>query len=104
MSGGVFSTSRIARKALWKFIGDGFLSSVAAIFARFLFLRSAIAPVHSAFGFLKPALSPARSAATQEPISPITGAAIATLLSISVGEISTCTNLFGSAPHVFPFQ
>ena len=48
---------------------------------------------------------PASSAATQEPMSPISGAAIGTLLSISVGEMSIWMNLRSaplSPPQVLP--
>src|SRR5258705_3467785 len=38
-------------RSLWKFIGAGSFASVSAIFATFLFLRSAIALIHSAGGF-----------------------------------------------------
>src|SRR5690348_17795853 len=37
-----------------------------------------------------------------EPMSPISGAAIGTLLSISVGEISIWMNFLGIAPQVLP--
>ena len=67
----------------------------------FFSLRSAIAPVHSALGLANPDLMPASRADMQEPMSPITGAAIATLLSTSVGEMSTWMNCFG-APQVLP--
>src|ERR1700675_3563889 len=82
-------------------MGTGFWSSMAAIFARFLSLRAWMDAVQSALGLLKPDLIPARSAETHEPMSPITGAAIATLLSISVGAMSIWMNFFG-APQVLP--
>ena len=50
-SGFALTMSRTTLSALWKFIGDGFFASVSAIFATFLFLRSAIASSHSAGGF-----------------------------------------------------
>ena len=66
-------------------------------------MRSAIAPVQAASGLLWPFVSmPFSSADTQEPMSPISGAAIATLLSISVGEMSIWMNFFGIAPQVLP--
>src|SRR5258708_40048647 len=74
---------------------------MAAIFARFLSLRAWMDAVQSALGLLKPNLIPARSAETHDPMSPITGAAIATLLSISVGAMSIWMNFFG-APQVLP--
>src|ERR1700730_6316408 len=74
---------------------------MAAIFARFLSLRAWMDAVQSALGLLKPDLIPARSAETHESMSPITGAAIATLLSISVGAMSTWMNFFG-VPQVLP--
>ncbi len=74
---------------------------MAVIFARFLSLRAWMDAVQSALGLLKPELIPATSAETQDPMSPITGAAIATLLSISVGAMSIWMNFFG-APQVFP--
>src|SRR5512132_1830953 len=94
--------------ALWKFIGDGFLASVSAIFVWFLSLRSAIAPVQSAGGLAQLEPMPATSADTHEPMSPITGAALGTLLSASVGEMSIWMNCLppGSfapaAPQVLP--
>ena len=107
-SGCSLTVSRITFSALWKFIGDGFFASVSAILVRFLSLRSAIAPVQSAGGLCQP-----------EPIACVergdaradvadTGAAIATLLSASVGEMSTWMNcclpasLEPAAPQVLP--
>ncbi len=45
---------------------------------------------------------PSSRAATQEPISPTTGAAISTLLSISLGSMSIWMNFFGASPQVLP--
>ena len=53
-SGFALTMSRTTLSALWKFIGVGFFASVSAIFAMFLFLRSAIASSHSAGGFGQP--------------------------------------------------
>src|ERR1700730_18408041 len=58
-------------------------------------------PPHPALGLLKPDLIPARSAEAHDPMSPITGAAMATLLSISVGAMSIWMNFFGP-PQVLP--
>src|ERR1700737_3641062 len=74
---------------------------MAAIFASFLSLRLWLVSAHSLPGLLKLDLLPGRSAEKHDPISPITGAAIATLLSISVGAMSIWMNFFG-APHVLP--
>src|SRR5882762_6006617 len=74
---------------------------MVAIFARFLSLRAVMDAVQSVLGLLRPDLIPSRSAATHDPMSPITGAAIATLLSISVGAMSIWMNFFG-APQVLP--
>src|ERR1700722_4310760 len=74
---------------------------MAAIFARFLSLRAWMEAVHSVLGLLKPDLISASSAETHDPMSPITGAAMATLLSISVGAMSIWMNCFG-APQVLP--
>src|SRR6478609_2328865 len=104
-SGFALTTSRITLSALWKLIGDGFLASVSAILARFFSLRSPIAPVQSAPGLAHLSPRPFTSAATHEPMSPTSGAAIGTLLSISVGEMSTWMNLRSAAlapPQVLP--
>src|SRR4051794_41979616 len=45
---------------------------------------------------------PERSAATQDPISPTSGAAISTLESISFGSMSIWMNFFGASPQVLP--
>lgn len=61
-----------------------------------------MAPVQAASGLPWPPLRmPLSSADTQEPMSPISGAAIATLLSISVGEMSIWMNCLGT-PQVLP--
>jgi hypothetical protein len=94
--------------ALWKFITGGFFASVSAILVRFLSLRSAIAPVQSDGGLFQPEPMAWLNAEMQEPMSPITGAAMATLLSASVGEMSTWMNcclpasLEAPAPQVLP--
>ena len=100
-SGRALTASRMTASALWKFIGDGFSASVAAIFDRFLSLRSAIAPVQSAGALAQFESMPPSSADTQDPMSPISGAAMATLLSISVGAMSIWMNCFGP-PQVLP--
>ena len=95
-------------RALWKFIGEGFFASVSAIFVRFLSLRSEMAPVQSAGGLLQPEPIAELNAEMHEPMSPITGAAVATLLSGSIGEMSTwmiCAlvgSLDEAAPQVLP--
>ena len=101
--------SRTTLSALWKFIGDGFFASVSAIFATFLFLRSAMASSHSAGGFGQFASDAARACAdTHEPMSPTTGASMRTLLSASCGEMSIWTNFWppqslgSSPPQVLP--
>ncbi len=77
---------------------------MAAILVWFLSLRSAMPPTQSAgaLGQLLP--MPCTSAATQEPMSPMSGAAMATLLSISVGAMSIWMNCLAplSAPQVLP--
>src|SRR5713101_4692165 len=45
---------------------------------------------------------PSSRAATQEPMSPTTGAAISTLLSISLGSMSIWMNFFGASPQALP--
>ena len=69
-----------------------------------LAVRERHAPVHSAGGLAQLLPRPATRADTQEPMSPITGASMATLLSISVGAMSIWMNFFGplSAPQVLP--
>src|SRR5215510_310081 len=42
-------------------------------------------------------------AATQEPMSPTTGATISMLESISFGSMSTWMNFFGASPQPLPF-
>jgi len=103
-SGRALTASRMTLSALWKFIGEGRSASVAAIFDRFLSLRSAMAPVQSAGALTQLGPMPASSAATHEPTSPISGAEMATLLSISVGAMSICMNclLPLSWPQVLP--
>ena len=91
-SGFALMMSRTTFSALWKFIGTGSFANVSAILARFLFLRSAIAPSHSGPGFGQPEPMPSSRADTHEPISPISGASIGTLLSASVGEMSIWMN------------
>ena len=85
-------TARTALKALWKFMGEGFFAKVSAILAWFLSRLSNTARVHSAGGAAQLGPMPASSASTQEPTSPTSGAAIGTLLSISVGAISIWIN------------
>src|SRR5687767_776376 len=86
----------------------GFLPSVSAILVRFLSLRSAIAPIQSDGGFCQPEPIAWLKAEMQEPMSPMTGAAMATLLSASVGEMSTWMNcclpasLDDAPPQVLP--
>jgi hypothetical protein len=45
---------------------------------------------------------PSRRAATQEPISPTTGATISTFESISFGSMSIWMNFFGASPQALP--
>jgi hypothetical protein len=54
-------------------------------------LRSAIVLIQAVWGWIRPGLSTARNADMADPISATTGAAMGRLLSISVGEMSTCT-------------
>src|SRR5690349_17571555 len=108
-SGFALTMSRTTPSALWKFIGDGFFASVSAIFATFLLLRSAIAESQSDGGFGQLLPMSASSAFTHEPISPTTGASMRTLLSASIGEMSTWMNFWPPhafallPPHVLPF-
>jgi oxalyl-CoA decarboxylase len=80
---------RSAPSALWKSIGTVLLISLADIFSRFTSLRVWILAIQSAgtAGHLSPIALV--MALKQDPISPTTGAAISTLLSISRGSIST---------------
>ncbi len=93
-SGLALTMSRTTLSALWKFIGTGSLASVSAILATFLSRRSAMAVSHSAGGLAQFESMWPNSADTQEPMSPTSGAAIATLLSASVGEISIWMNFW----------
>src|SRR5437762_12148814 len=81
--------SRTTLSALWKLIGLGFCASVSAILATFFVFLSLMASIHSAGGFGQLLPRPALSAATHEPMSPTTGASVRTLLSASIGEMST---------------
>src|SRR5215204_3625542 len=71
-------------------------------------LRSAMAFSHSDGGFGQFEPMPASSAEAHEPMSPITGASIRTLLSASCGEMSTWMNFWPPQalallpPHVLP--
>src|SRR3546814_1658177 len=62
------------------------------IFVTWAAFFSLTVPVHSAGGGAHLSPMPSSSAETQEPISPTTGAAISTLLSISLGSISIWMN------------
>src|ERR1700740_888852 len=107
-SGRSLTLSRMTDSAVWKVIGFVSFARVSAIFVRVLSLRSAIAPVHSAGGLDQPEPMAAFIAAMHEPMSPITGAAVATLLSASTGEMSTwmyCVlpaSFDEAAPQVLP--
>ena len=93
-SGFALKMSRTTFSALWKFIGEGSFASVSAIFAMLRFFLSATADSHSAGGFCQPPAMPASRADTQEPMSPTSGASIATLLSASCGEMSIWMNFW----------
>ena len=58
----------------------------------FCCLRLPISSSQAAWRSIWPGFSAALNAANTDLMSPTTGAAIARLLSISVGEMSTCTN------------
>src|SRR5579875_3254957 len=81
----------MARKALEKFIGLGSALSRAAMRSMFCCLRSAIASSHWRLGLICPGLRAALKAERADLMSPTTGAAMGRLLSISTGEMSTCT-------------
>ena len=66
-----------------------------AILATFSSRLAVTAPIQSAGGFGQLPPMPSSSAATHEPMSPTTGAAISTLLSISLGSMSIWMNFFG---------
>ena len=86
-------------------MGDGLSFNFSAILAMFLLLRANTSVIHSMEGFAKLVPIPADNACTQEPISPTNGAAIGTLLSISVGAISIWINWRLAAlvpPQVLP--
>ena len=59
--------------------------------------------VHSAGGCNHVSSIFSKIALMQDCISPITGAAIGTLLSISFGSISICINFLSFSPQVLPF-
>ena len=62
-----------------------------------------IAPVHSVAGCCQSLPMPSSKAVTQEPMSPTSGAAISTLLSISRGSMSIWMNfLEPGGPHCLP--
>ena len=84
-------------------MGVGLFASVSAILAWLASRLLNTGPVQSAGALGQWLPMPATSAATQEPMSPTSGAAMATLLSISVGEISICMNCLPvGAPQVLP--
>ena len=58
----------------------------------FCCLRLPISSIQAAWRLIWPGFSAALNAANTDLMSPTTGAAIARLLSISVGEMSICTN------------
>src|SRR5271168_298524 len=90
MSGLSARTSRIARRALEKFIGLGLAFRRVAMLSILCCLRSPIVLIQAVWGWICPGLSMARNEDMADPISATTGAAIGRLLSISVGEMSTC--------------
>src|ERR687887_561106 len=74
-----------------------------AILAIFSSLRALTAETQSAGGAGQLVPMPSTSADTQEPISPTSGATIATLLSISFGSMSIWMNFFDpGSPQVLP--
>src|ERR1700683_1723262 len=91
MSGLSARTSRMARSALEKFIGLGLAFRRAAMLLMLCCLRSSIVLIHAVWGWISPALSMAKNADISDQRAPTTGAAMGRLLSISVGEMSTCT-------------
>ena len=102
-SGRSLITSRNTRSALWKSIGLEFLPSLVAILAMLASFFSRIASVHAAGGGAQSLPMPSSNADTQEPISPTSGAAISTLLSISRGSMSIWMNrLEPGGPHCLP--
>src|ERR1700686_4038909 len=83
---------RTARKALEKFIGLGSALRRAAMRSTFCCLRLPISLAQAAWRLICPGFSVALTAAKTDLMSPTIGAAIARLLSNSVGEMSTWTN------------
>src|ERR1700724_4110827 len=83
-------------------MGDLLFISRGAILAMFSSRFALTAPTQSAGG--EDQLLPIASsrAATQEPMSPTTGAAISTFESISLGSMTIAMNFFGASPHVLP--
>src|SRR5258708_40324772 len=73
-----------------------------AILATFSSRLALTALVHSAGGASHLLPMASSREATQEPISPTTGATISTLLSISLGSMSTWMNFLGASPQVLP--
>ena len=102
-SGRSLTMVRSAPSALWKSIGAVFFISRGAILATFSSRLALTALTQSAgvAGHLAP--MPSSSADTHEPMSPTTGATISTLLSISLGSMSTWMNFFApDSPQVLP--
>src|SRR6516164_3110445 len=102
-SGRSLTTVRSAPSALWKSIGAEFFISRGALLAMFSSFFALRAPIQSAGGAGHFPSMPSRRADTQEPISPTSGAAISTLLSISLGSMSIWMNFFDpGSPQVLP--
>src|SRR5437763_12148370 len=84
-------------------MGDEFFISRGAILAMFSSFFDLTAAVQSAGGVGQLPPIAASSADTQEPMSPTSGAAIPTLLSISLGSMSIWMNCFDpGSPQVLP--
>src|SRR2546423_3341255 len=84
-------------------MGDEFFISRGAILAMFSSFFDLTAAVQSAGGAGQLPPIAASSADTQEPMSPTSGAAIPTLLSISLGSMSIWMNCFDpGSPQVLP--
>src|SRR5258707_14928885 len=83
-------------------MGDLLFISRGAILAMFSSRFALTAPTQSAGGEGQLLPIASSSAATQEPMSPTTGAAISTLESSSLGSISIWMNFFGASPQVLP--
>src|SRR5712692_3683209 len=84
-------------------MGTELFISLGAILAMLSSLFDLTAPVQSVGGAGHLPSMPSRRADTHEPISPTSGATISTLLSISLGSMSTWINFFDpGSPQFLP--